>query len=96
MTDPEQDPYFRIMDSYLYPGDHLLWIHGSGILFIRDIMGEMSIKITFFFGSDNQFLAFRQCCGSGVVIPDPIFPFRIPDPGQKDSGIPDPYPYQRI
>jgi hypothetical protein len=34
------------------------------------------------------FVKFRQCCGSGMFIPDPDFyPFRIPD---LESRIPDP------
>jgi hypothetical protein len=41
----------------------------------------MSTKNKFFF-------LFRQCCGSGIFIPDPGYGFLpIPDPG---SRIPDP------
>jgi hypothetical protein len=29
----------------------------------------------------------KQCCGSGMFIPDPdLYPFRIPDPGSKNSN----------
>jgi hypothetical protein len=36
----------------------------------------------------------RQCCGSGMSIPDPTFP--IPETGSRVDKIPDPEPDQRI
>jgi hypothetical protein len=39
-------------------------------------------------------LPFRQCCGSGINIPDPRSEFLYP--GSRIKKIPDPVPLQRI
>ncbi len=33
------------------------------------------------------FKPMKQCCGSGMFIPDPLFPSRIPDPGSERFWI---------